>query len=187
MGFYQWRLRISLAAAQQSLHDGPDRQRHSSLALAMRLRRVLRRLIASAALLPGVQRSRTTSLVALGFAVLICASPAGLADSLDVPGQFAILGVGSEPCSRIVRAVRQMPQVGETERQAMTAWAQGYLSFYNSVSEGTYDVTGGVGTTALQEWLFEFCRQNPQASLMNAVDELLVGGAGHPFLKSVRH
>ena len=69
----------------------------------------------------------------------------------------------------------------------MLAWAQGYLSFYNSVSEGTYDVTGGVGAAALQEWLFEFCRKNPQASLMNAIDELLVGEAQHPFLKSIKH
>ena len=68
----------------------------------------------------------------------------------------------------------------------MLAWAQGYLSFYNSISEGTYDVTSGVGAAALQERLFEFCRQNPQASLVNAIDELLVGGAEHPFLKSIR-
>ena len=69
----------------------------------------------------------------------------------------------------------------------MLAWAEGYLSFYNSVSEGTYDVTAGAGAAALQEWLFGFCQQHPQASLMNAVDELLVGGAQHPFLKSIRH
>ena len=152
----------------------------------MRLRRVLRRLIASAALRSGLQRSRTTSLAALAFAVLICASPAALGDTLDVPGQFAILGVGSAPCTNVIRAVGQIVQVRETDRHAMLAWAQGYLSFYNSVSEGTYDVTGGVDSAALQEWLVEFCRQNPQASLMNAVDELLVGGSQHAFLKSIR-
>ena len=139
MGFYYWRLKISLAAAQQSLHLARDRQRHGSLAPAMRLRRVVRRLIASAALLPGFQRSRTTSLVALALAVLICASPAALADFFDSPGQFAILGVGSAPCTTVTRAVGQTAQVRETDRQAMLAWAQGYLSFYNSVSEGTYD------------------------------------------------
>ena len=186
MGFYHWRLQISLAAARQSLHLAQGQQRYKSLALTMRLRRALRRLIASVALLPGVQRRRTTSLVALAFTALICASPAGLADFFDAPGQFAILGVGSAPCTTVIRAVGQTPQVKEADPQAMLAWAQGYLSFYNSVSEGTYDVTGGAGATALQEWLFEFCRQNPQASLMNAVDELLVGGAQHPLLKSIR-
>jgi hypothetical protein len=62
-------------------------------------------------------------------------------------------------------------------RQAMLSWAQGYLSFYNSVSEGTYDVTRGTGAYALENRLLEFCRKNPRASLMNAVDELLVEGA----------
>jgi len=187
MGFYHWRLQISLAAARQSLHLAHDQQRHRSLALTTRLRRAVRRLIASAALLPSVRRRRMTGPVALALAVLICASPAALADFFDSPGQFAILGVGSAPCTTVTRAVGQTAQFREADRQAMLAWAQGYLSFYNSVSEGTYDVTGGVDAAALQEWLFEFCRKNPQASLMNAVDELLVGGAEHPFLKSIRH
>jgi hypothetical protein len=187
MGFYHWRLRISLAAAQQSLRFVHDQQRPRSLALAMRLRRVLHRLIASAAFVPSARRSRTTSLLALAFGALICASPAGLADFFDAPGQFAILGVGSAPCTSVIRAVGQSAQLKETDRQAMLAWAQGYLSFYNSVSEGTYDVTGGVGTAALQERLFEFCRQNPQASLANAVDELLVAGAQHSILKLDGH
>jgi len=186
MGFYQWRLRISLAAAQESLRLAHDQQRRRSLALALGLRRFLRRVIASAALIPGAQRRRTTSLVALAFAVLICAPTEGLADFFDSPGQFAILGVGSAPCARVTRAVGQTGQVRE-DRQAMLAWAQGYLSFYNSVSEGTYDVTGGVDAAVLQESLFEFCRQHPQASLMNAVDELLVSGAQHPSLTSIRH
>ena len=186
MGFYQWRLRISLAAAQQSLQRIQD-QRHRSLALALGLRQRLRRLIASVALLPGVQRSRTTSLLGLAFAVLICGARAGVADTLDEPSQFAILGVGSAPCTSIVRAVGQPAQVRERDRQAMLAWTQGYLSFYNSVSEGTYDVTSGIDAAVLQEWLFEFCRQNPQASLVNAVDELLVGGAQHSILKLDGH
>ena len=138
----------------------------------------------SACLRAGVQGTRRTSLVVLAFAVLISSSPAGLADFFDAPNQFAILGVGSAPCTSVIRDVGQTAQVRETDRQAVLAWAQGYLSFYNSVSEGTYDVTGGVGAAGLQEWLFEFCRQNPQASLMNAVDELLVGGAPHRFLKN---
>lgn len=185
MGFYQWRLKISLAAARPSLHLPPDQQRQRSLALIMRLRQRLRRLIASAALIPGALRSRSTSLVALAFAVLICGVPAGVAETLDEPSQFATLGVGSAPCTSVIRAVGLMPQVRETDRQAMLAWAQGYLSFYNSVSAGIYDVTSGVDAAVLQERLFEFCRQNPQASLRNAVDQLLVGGAQHSLLKSI--
>ena len=146
---------------------------------------MLRRLIASAAF-QARSAAKATSLFALAFGTLICVAPAGMADRLDVPGQFAILGVGSAPCTNVIRAVGQIVQVRETDRHAMLAWAQGYLSFYNSVSEGTYDVTGGVDSAALQEWLVEFCRQNPQASLMNAVDELLVGGSQHAFLNSIR-
>ena len=184
MGFYRWRLRISLAAAQESLQLVHGQQPLRSPALPMG---VLRRLIAWVTFVPGAHRGRTISLVALASGALLCVSPAGLGDTLDVPGQFAVLGAGSAPCTSVIRAVGQTGQVREIDRQAMLAWAQGYLSFYNSVSEGTYDVTGGAGAAALQEWLLEFCRQNPQASLMNAVDELLVDGAPHPFLRSIKH
>src|ERR1051326_5971233 len=120
MGFYHWRLRISLAAGQQSLQLVHDQQRPRSLALAIRLRRVLRRLIASAAFIAGAQRSRTTSLLGLAFGALICGSPAGLGDTLDVPSHSA-------PCASDVRAVGQTAQPKETDRKAMLAWAQGYL------------------------------------------------------------
>jgi len=180
MGLYQWRLRISLAAAQQSLHFFEE-ERPRDLVLARRLRQAFRRLLTRIAFLACVQRSRPLSLLGLAFGVLIGATPLGLAETLDVPGQFAILGVGSVPCTSVIRAVGHTPQVRETDRRAMLAWAQGYLSFYNSVSEGTYDVTGGLDAAALQESLFEFCRQHPQASLMNAVDDLLLAALSTRF------
>ena len=113
--------------------------------------------------------------------MLISLPPAGLADTLDAPGQFATLGVGSAPCFTVIKAVGKTAHFKEADSQAMLAWAQGYLSFYNSVSEGTYDVTSGAGADALQGWLSEFCRKNPQAFLMNAADELMIGGVEQTF------
>jgi uncharacterized membrane protein YfcA len=77
--------------------------------------------------------------------MLISLPPAGLADTLDAPSQFATLGVGSAPCFTVIKAVGKTAHFKETDGQAMLAWAQGYLSFYNSILEGTYDVTGGAG------------------------------------------
>ena len=175
------KLRISPAEVQQSVHD---QEPHRSRLLTMR--RVLW-LLATVVFFAAARRRRKATLLALVFSLLVWVSPPGSADTLDPPGQFAVLGAGSAHCTSVIRAVGQMAPVRETDRQAMLAWAQGYLSFYNSVSEGTYDVTGGVGAAPLQEWLLEFCRQNPQASLMNAVDQLLVDGAPHPFLRSIKH
>lgn len=94
---------------------------------------------------------------------------------IDEPAQFAVLGVGSAPCASFIRAVGKTGQFTEVDRQAMVSWAQGYLSFYNSVTEGTYDVTRGTGADALEDWLLEFCRKNQRASLINAVNQLLLG------------
>jgi hypothetical protein len=181
MGFYRWRLRISMAAPLQSPQVVAHEQEYC-VSPPMRPRRFCRRLIASVAFL----RSTMATLVALAMGVLISMSPTGLADTLDAPGQFTTLGVGSAPCFTVIKAVGKTAHFKEADSQAMLAWAQGYLSFYNSVSEGTYDVTGGAGADALQEWLSEFCRKNPQAFLMNAADELMIGGVEQTFLKPIR-
>lgn len=83
------------------------------------------------------------------------------------------MGKGSTPCDSFAKPVGTTAQYAEVNHQVMLSWAQGYLSFYNSVSEGTYDVTLGGGPAGLENWLSEFCGKNPQASLVNAVDELL--------------
>ena len=183
MGFYRWRLQISMAAALQPSPVVAHEQEYRSVSLPTRRRRFWRRLVASV----GFLRSTNAILVALTIGVLISLPPAGLAETSDEPAQFATLGIGAAPCSRVVRAIRQTAQVGETDRQTMIAWAQGYLSFYNAVSEGTYDVTGGVDAAVLQVRLFDFCRQNPQASVMNAVDQLLLDGITHRLLKPITH
>jgi hypothetical protein len=122
------------------------------------------------------RRSRTTIRVALALGAVLSVPSAGLAETIDEPAQFAVLGLGSAPCANLIRAAVKTAASTEADRQAMLSWAQGYLSFYNSVTEGTYDVTRGAGADALENWLLEFCRKNPRASLMNAVDELLLGG-----------
>lgn len=126
--------------------------------------------------------SRTSTLVALTLGAMMSMPAAGLAETSDEPAQFAVLGVGLTPCTSLIRALGKTAQFTEVDRQAMLSWAQGYLSSYNSVSEGIYDVTRGNDANALENWLFEFCRKNPRASLMNAVDELLTKSAEPPLL-----
>jgi len=147
---------------------GWDRQRSVGLAW--------RELSASLASIPGYRHKRATTLVVLTLGSVISMPSVGFTE-IDEPAQFAALGVGSEPCTSFVKAVGKKAPFTEVDRQAMLSWAQGYLSFYNSVTEGTYDVTRGTGANALENLLLEFCRKNPRASLMNAVDELLIGGA----------
>ena len=141
MGFYRWRLQISMAAALQPPQLVAHEQEYRSVSLPMRPRRFWRRLVASVAFL----RSTNAILVALTTGMLISLAPAGLADTLDAPSQFATLGVGSAPCFTVIKAVGKTAHFKETDGQAMLGWAQGYLSFYNSILEGTYDVTGGAG------------------------------------------
>ena len=51
--------------------------------------------------------------------VLISMSPTGLADTLDAPGQFATLGVGSAPCFTVIKAVGKTAHFKEADSQAM--------------------------------------------------------------------
>jgi hypothetical protein len=171
MGFYVCRL---------------HRHRPETVSVAVRLRQVWHGLSASFAVLPGA-RSRTTTLVALALGVVMSMPSAGLAE-IDEPAQFAVLGLGSAPCSNFVRAVSKTAGFTDADRLAMLAWAQGYLSFYNSVEEGTYDVTHGSGPVALQQWLVEFCRKHPRGLFISAVNQLLLtGGREQPVLGAVTH
>jgi hypothetical protein len=185
MGFYDWRLQISLAAAQEAQQQAQHQRRSERVSVIVRLRRAWHRLTARAAFLLEARQSRTTTLVAFAFGVVFSVSSPALAETSDEPPQFATLGIGSAPCTNFVRAVSKTAGFTETDRVAMLSWAQGYLSFYNSVSEGTYDVTHGTGPVALQQWLVEFCRKNPRGLFINAVNELLIGGREQPVLNAM--
>ena len=188
MGFYDWRLRISLAAAQETQQQVQNQRRSERVSVIVKLRRGWHRLSARAAFLVEARQSRTVTLVAFAFGAVLSVSSAGLAETNDEPAQFAVLGIGSAPCTNFVRAVSKSAGSTDADRLAMLAWAQGYLSFYNSVSEGTYDVTHGSGPVALQQWLVEFCQKNPRGLFISAVNQLLLtGGHEQPVLGSVTH
>src|SRR3984893_10531084 len=148
MGFYDWRLQISLAAAQETQQQVQHQRRSGRVSVVVKFRRGGGRLDAPAAVLLDARHSRTTTLVAFAFGIVFSVSAAGLAETSDEPPQFATLGIGSAPCTNFVRAVSKTGGFTETDRVAMLSWAQGYLSFYNSVSDGTYDVTHGTGPAA---------------------------------------
>jgi hypothetical protein len=186
MGFYEWRLQVSLSAAQERQQPIAHRGRPETVSVVARLRRGWHGLSASLAVLLGARQSRTTTLVAFAFGAVFSVSSAGLAETSDEPAQFAVLGIGSAPCTNFVRAVSKSVGFTDADRLAMLAWAQGYLSFYNSVSEGTYDVTHGSGPVALQQWLVEFCQKNPRGLFISALDQLLLtGGHEQPVLGAV--
>jgi len=94
MGFYRWRLRISMAAALQSPQVVAHEQEYC-VSPPMRPRRFWRRLIASVAFL----RSTTATLVALAMGVLISMSPTGLADywMIGLMNQWKAWGVRNDP------------------------------------------------------------------------------------------
>ena len=146
------------------------------------------RMAAGTAFLVEARQSRTTTLVALTLGALLSVPSPGIAETSDEPAQFATLGIGSEPCSNFARAVSKTAGFTEADRLAMLSWAEGYLSFYNSVSEGIYDVTYGSGPVALQRWLVELCQKNPRRLFINAVNELLLlGGHERSVLGSGTH
>jgi len=91
MGFYEWRLMISLATAAEARQQKKPATRPSYV--RTRLQRIWRSFWRNT----GSSSAQTTSLVAVVLAALISLATPGLADTLDTPSQFGVLG-GSAPC-----------------------------------------------------------------------------------------
>jgi hypothetical protein len=53
-------------------------------------------------------------------------------------------------------------------------WLSGYLSGFNRGAQDTYDIAGDTDTRSMFQWIENRCRQRPQESFSDAVEELIV-------------
>lgn len=102
----------------------------------------------------------------LGLALIVTASPALAADS---KGDFGVKGFGLESCESYVTA-RSQSGAGY---YAFRSWLNGYLSAYNQLTPGTYEITGKVNLESLTAWLAEYCQPRPSVGFVLAVSALM--------------
>lgn len=81
----------------------------------------------------------------------------GISAAADMHGDFAVRGIGLEPCSRYVET--RSAQSGLT--LAARSWLNGYLTAYNQLVLDTYDVTAGTPLEELEARVAGYCEKNP--------------------------
>jgi hypothetical protein len=103
----------------------------------------------------------------LGAALTVAtAGPAAAADSQS---RFQAYGLGRLPCERFVEICE-----GKREECKLTGtWLQGYLTGFNALNEGTFDLLPWQPSELVAEFAFNICKQNPKAAFLQVVNEVV--------------
>ncbi len=99
---------------------------------------------------------------AAALAAMLAATPLAAADP---EGRYAVEGVGARPCSDLIRAQAEDPQLVV----AFAGWTAGFLTALNVTQPGTYDLTPFEPTEFVLAKLAKYCEANPQEPFVNAM------------------
>ena len=86
----------------------------------------------------------------------------------DNAGDYAILGMGTSSCASYVKYYKN-----EYELLRYSAWANGFITGFNRLTDNVNDITTGVDITARQEWLYKYCKKNTLDNFDTAVQKLI--------------
>ena len=107
------------------------------------------------------------STCALLLALLL--SLAGPARAADTRGLFSVKGVGTADCQRYLNARKE----GGREYFVFAGYLGGYLTAYNQITEGTFDIVPWQTLDTIAGMLSSFCTKNPTANFVVAVTRLV--------------
>lgn len=105
--------------------------------------------------------------LSLGTALVL--GSAGQVLAADAQSRFQAYGLGRISC----QAFTEMCEGKKEECKLTGTWLEGYLSGYNALAEGTFDILPWQPPEALAEFTFNVCRQNPQAPMLEVVNALI--------------
>ncbi|OOZ39996.1 hypothetical protein BOW53_09495 [Solemya pervernicosa gill symbiont] len=86
----------------------------------------------------------------------------------DMNQRFAAFGLGSKSCSDYISATID----GGDEVDYYNNYILGYLSAFNLIVPGTYNILGTNTMSDAFEWLNDYCREEGDASFINALASL---------------
>lgn len=92
-------------------------------------------------------------------------SAALLAEAKDISGEFAVHGVGAEPCT----AYLESRAAGAGQILEYEIWLAGYFSAFNLIVSNTYSIMGGRGMEVFWQALDEYCNAKPEALFVTAI------------------
>jgi len=83
----------------------------------------------------------------------------------DYNQQFATYGAGDYPCSVYSKA----RAAGDDQEDQIRQWLAGYVTAFNLIIGGTYDIFGSTDFNGMLQWLDDRCDKYPNANLTNTV------------------
>lgn len=120
---------------------------------------------------------RTALILTTACTISVSALPASAADD---DGNYAVRGLGSDPCSQFVRSVDEKD--GRVEQYL--SWTLGYLTARSRFTKNAFDTLPIVDANSVGGLVYNVCTSNPNATIENAaiglidfMDPLKVGSA----------
>jgi hypothetical protein len=94
----------------------------------------------------------------------------------DEHGLYKVRGIGASSCGKYIEAIDGADRSDRAadNRYAFLTWVGGYLSHYNHHTDGVYDIFGYTDMSAIQLWLYNYCRRNPLTTFDDAVEALII-------------
>lgn len=107
------------------------------------------------------------SIIRLGAALAIVGSAA--AEAADSQNRFQPYGLGRASCQRFIELCE-----GKKEECKQTGpWLDGYVTAYNTLDKGTFDIFQWQSPELFAQLVFNVCKQHPDAAVVQVVNEMI--------------
>lgn len=106
-------------------------------------------------------------IIRLGTALAILTSVA--AEAADSQNRFQPYGLGRAPCKRFT----EICEAKQEDCKQTGPWIDGYVTAYNSLDKGTFDMFAWQTPELFAQMVFNVCKQHPEAAVVQVVNELM--------------
>ena len=106
-------------------------------------------------------------IIHLGTALAILTSVA--AEAADSQSRFQPYGLGRAPCKRFT----EICEAKQEDCKQTGPWIDGYVTAYNSLDKGTFDMFAWQTPELFAQMVFNVCKQHPEAAVVQVVNELM--------------
>lgn len=91
-----------------------------------------------------------------------------ITEASDSKNIYSVLGIGTSSCASYVNSHKN-----NYERLQYSAWASGFITSFNRLTDDLNDISENVDETARQEWLYKYCKVNTLDTYDRAVQKLI--------------
>lgn len=103
----------------------------------------------------------------LGVALALTTTMA--AEAADSKTRFQAYGLGRLACKRFV----ELCEAKKDECKLTSTWLEGYVTGFNALNPDTFDLLPWQPATLLAEFTYNVCKQNPEAPVLEVVNDLI--------------